>query len=149
MLVSWLGVMEACGLPPVKSAHESITVVGVAVTGIALEGEVQLPSNWLLPGGMQLPNVAVMGGMSYLAYQEVEIVSATVPTTIFRVLGAGIVPEIVIEIPLNAEASSRAQAFQYRPKPEYVPTVPEICQLLAVMLEVSGKVGCGTFAASG
>jgi len=86
----------------------------------------------------------------YLAYQAVEIVSAAVLTLKYRVL-AGIVPvlEIVIEIPLNAEASSLARAFQYRPKPEYVPTVPEMCQLLLVMSDVSAGAGGTTLAESG
>jgi len=149
MPVSLLGVTPSCGLPPVKFAHGIVTFVGVAVTGIAADGPVQVPSYWLFPGGLQVPKVAVTvaGGTVFLAYQAVEIVSSAVLTLRFRVLGAGTEPETVIEIPLNVEASSRAQAFQYMPRPEYVPTVPVMCQLLAVMLEV--RAGCGTDAESG
>jgi selenocysteine-specific translation elongation factor len=45
-------------LPPVKSAHIIVTGVGVVVTAIAFEGAVQVESYWLLPGGLQVPNVA-------------------------------------------------------------------------------------------
>jgi len=56
--VSSLGVTDGLGLPPVKSAHIIVTGVGVVVTAIAFEGAVQVESYWLLPGGLQVPNVA-------------------------------------------------------------------------------------------
>lgn len=107
MPVSLLGVTDACGLPPVKSAHKTVTGVGVAVTGISFEVPLQVWSySLVLLTGVQVPNVALL--VPALAYQAVVTVSSAVPTLIYRVL-AGTVPEMVSEIPLNAEASSREQ----------------------------------------
>jgi phosphoribosylcarboxyaminoimidazole (NCAIR) mutase len=78
MPVSLLGVTEGFGLPPVKSAHNTVTVVGVAVMGSNFEGALQVPSYWLLPDGLQVPNVAAT--VAYLAYQAVVMVSSAVLT---------------------------------------------------------------------
>jgi hypothetical protein len=62
--------------------------------------------------GLQVPDVGVKVSALFWAYQAVEIVSSAVLTAMLRVLGAASVPEIVIEMPLKAEASSSEQAFQ-------------------------------------
>ena len=118
MPVSLPGVTDACGLPPVKFAHKIVAFVGVAVAGMVPEGQLQVPSYWLLVGGVQVPNVGFAVAGWYWTYQAVVMVSSAVPTLRLKVLGAGIEPEMVIEIPLNAEASNREQMFQYRPMPE-------------------------------
>lgn len=99
MPVSLLGVTEAFGLPPVKLAHGIVTGVGVAVTRTFAEGAEQVASYWLYLG-VQVPNVPAVGaGVVFAAYQAVVIVSSAVLTLMYRVF-AGIVPEMVIEIPL-------------------------------------------------
>src|ERR1017187_470825 len=96
-----LGLTEASGLPPLKSLHRRLIVVGIDVTGIVSVGSAQL--DWVytfVPEvGMQPPGAPAVAVLPWAFSQEAAGVSFSVPTSMVTKLPLPTKPEMVNEIP--------------------------------------------------
>ena len=109
MLVISDGVATlASGAPPAKSLHRTFTSVGVEVTAIVLVG-VEQPCwlYWLVPEiGMHRPGAVESPPLAMIHPAGIESFKVATP----RVRGlVPIDPEILKEMPLYLEASTRLQ----------------------------------------